>query len=409
MKKVIGYIKSSFYNIRKNKMYSTFYIAGTALTFVFIILILQFISLITTETTPNLNASRIIIIDDFKNTQGWNIGGISPVEINQFMQIVEPEKYSYIGTEVISFSTNDQIKDAVAFFVGGDYFDMYQFDLINGHAFTREDVENKNKVVVITEDVAKDCFPKGKALGENITIQGGIYKIVGVVANYPLFAFTDGGASVWIPSCFDKFIPSNRPWFRIHIQFPNNMDENQMKRKLVNSVSAFYENKNQEVDINEDDIYTQQESKMKDYFSRYILYGIGGAFILLLLIPALNIVVLSRAQSESREEEMAIKKAIGATRLSVFWQLLSENFILVIIGIIIGGILAIPIADLIQSFVLGDIMGSQMSLISGFDFSVLILQVFPLALLFVFLSGGIPAFLVSRKNISLSLRGGNEI
>lgn len=66
MKKVIGYIKSSFYNIRKNKMYSTFYIAGTALTFVFIILILQFISLITTETTPNLNASRIIIIDDLE-------------------------------------------------------------------------------------------------------------------------------------------------------------------------------------------------------------------------------------------------------------------------------------------------------------------------------------------------------
>lgn len=409
MKKVIGYIKSSFYCIRKNKMYSIFYIVGTAMTFVFIILILQFVRLITTEVAPNQNASKIIMIDDFRNSQGWNIGGISPVEINQLMQIVKPEKYSYIGTEVISFLTNDQIKDAIAFFVGGDYFDMYQFDLINGHAFTREDVEKKNKVAVITESVAKDCFPKGSAVGNSITIQGNVYKIVGVVANYSLFAFIDGGASVWIPSCFDKFIPSNQPWFRIHMQFPTSMDENQMKKKLANSLHAFYENKNQEVDIKEDDIYTQQESKTKEYFSGYIVYGVGSALVLLLLIPALNIVILSSAQSESREKEMAIKRAIGATRLSVFWQLLSENFILVIIGIGIGIVFAMPIANIIQSFVLGSIVGDQVSLISGFDFSVFILQVVPLALIFVFLSGGIPAFLISRKNISLSLRGGNEV
>ena len=156
-------------------------------------------------------------------------------------------------------------------------------------------------------------------------------------------------------------------------------------------------------------IYTQQESKIKKYFSGYILYGVGGALVLLLLIPALNIVILSNAQSKSRAEEMAIKRAIGATRLSVFWQLLNENFILVTIGIVIGGILTIPAANIIQSFVLGNIMSDQTSLISRFDFSVLILQVLPLALLFVFLSGGIPAYLVSKKNISLSLRGGNNI
>ena len=409
MKKVTGYIKSSFYNIRKNKMYSTFYIAGTALTFIFIILILQFIKLVTTETAPNPNASRIIIIDDFRYTQGWDMGGIPPVEINQFIQMIEPEKYSYIGTETISFSTNDQIKDALTYFVGGDYFDMYPFDLISGHTFTKEDVEKKNKVTVVTEDIAKESFPKGDAVGKTITIQGNEYKIVGVVASYSLLTFADGSASLWIPSCFDKFIPSYRPWFRLHIQFPDSMNENQMKKKLVNGVRAFYENKNQEIDIDENDIYTQQESKIKKYFSGYILYGVGGALVLLLLIPALNIVILRNAQSKSRAEEMAIKRAIGATRLSVFWQLLNENFILVTIGIVIGGILTIPAANIIQSFVLGNIMSDQTSLISRFDFSVLILQVLPLALLFVFLSGGIPAYLVSKKNISLSLRGGNNI
>ena len=160
--------------------------------------------------------------------------------------------------------------------------------------------------------------------------------------------------------------------------------------------------------FDENDIHTQQEEMIEAYFSGYIRYGIWGAFALLLLIPALNIVVLSNSRTSSREEEMAIKRAIGATKVSIFFQLLSESLILVIIGLLLGCALCLPIMNLIQQFVMGEEWAKQMSLITELDWMVIALQVFPLSLLFTLLSGGLPAYWVAKKNIAFTLKGGSK-
>lgn len=409
MKKLIGYLKSSFYNIKRNTLYSAFYVIGTALSFVFIIVILQFVKLMGAEVPPAVNADRTVSVIAFQNKEGWFLGGILPVEMGQFAQSTNAEKYSYTNFETVSCLANEQFAETSVLFVGGDYFEMNQYDFVAGHSFTKEDIERKHKVVVIKENWAKEYFPEDNAVGKEITFQGNTYQIVGIVADYSLFASEADGVMVWAPASYNKFIPSQSSFYAINLQFPETMSREEIGKNLVSAVQTFYANKNQEVDFDENDVRTRQESKMDTYFSGYIRYGIWGAFALLLLIPTLNIVVLSNARTSSREEEMAIKKAIGATKVSIFFQLLSENFALVVLGLLLGCLFCIPIVELTQCLVMGKELAAQMSLIAGLDWWVICLQVFPLSLLFTLLSGGLPAYWVARKNIALSLKGGNKV
>ena len=106
--------------------------------------------------------------------------------------------------------------------------------------------------------------------------------------------------------------------------------------------------------------------------------------------------------------EIAISRAIGATRISVFFQIMGENFFLVLIGAILGVLLVLPMSYGVQSLVLGGSLNEKMLLIASLDMSVIWCQVLPLAILFSLLSGGLPAYLITRKNIAEVLKGGNE-
>lgn len=87
---------------------------------------------------------------------------------------------------------------------------------------------------------------------------------------------------------------------------------------------------------------------------------------------------------------------------------MGENFFLVLIGAILGVLLVLPMSYGVQSLVLGGSLNEKMSLIASLDMSVIWCQVLPLAILFSLLSGGLPAYLITRKNIAEVLKGGNE-
>jgi len=292
-------------------------------------------------------------------------------------------------------------------FIGGDYFKMYQYRFIDGTSFDREDAREGKKVAVIKESLARVGFPGGKAVGEKIKIQGIEYEVIGVVADYSMFS-APTLASVWIPYRYNKFIPSAHFCYNVNILFPEDMDVARMKELVCNNVRATVENRGMTVDILPEKIYTKKEEMIKKYGTNIMLYGAGAAIFLLLIIPALNIVTLNFSNMESRASEIAIFRAIGATRISVFFQIMGENFFLVLIGAILGVLLVLPMSYGVQSLVLGGSLNEKMSLIASLDMSVIWCQVLPLAILFSLLSGGLPAYLITRKNIAEVLKGGNE-
>lgn len=83
-----------------------------------------------------------------------------------------------------------------------------------------------------------------------------------------------------------------------------------------------------------------------------LAYGVPVVLLLLLVIPAINIMTLNVANSNKQSEEIAIRRAIGAPRSALFFQMMTENLILVVVGVFFGLLLFFPMVYWIERCVL---------------------------------------------------------
>lgn len=403
MKAISNDFKTIIYSIRRNKLYSGFYIIGTAFTFVFIILLLQYSKIVSTDTAPVVNSNRLFVQETFlKNDEV--VGFVLPQDLSIFESLISGiDRMGINCTQVDLVKLNERHKTATVDFVGKDYFDIYQFRFIEGRAFTKEEAEAGDKKAVIKKELADIFFPNGSAVGGKVTIQDVEYEIIGVVDNYSKFAAPNVEGSIWVSYKYNKGIPTGRWWYKVSILFKPGMEEKDMKAQVADAVQHYFSNRNIEVDFDENDAISAAEVKQKDAGIGSL--AIGGIILLLLLIPSLNILTLNMTNAYTRAAEIAVRRAIGSSKLKVFFQQMQEIFILVLIGLFLGILLALPVVDVIQNLLFGAASREDMALIAHLDYAVVFGQVLPLTILFAFLSGGIPIFLVTNKNIATILKG----
>ena len=126
-----------------------------------------------------------------------------------------------------------------------------------------------------------------------------------------------------------------------------------------------------------------------------------------MLIPALNILSLNVSKSYNRAEEIAVRKAFGATLPTIFTQLFLENLLITLTGAI-AGICATPfILKIIdQSLLLDTLFPTSLAL--RFDWFTIFMIAGPCVLLFGFLSGSIPAWIMAKRDIVHILKEENQ-
>lgn len=124
---------------------------------------------------------------------------------------------------------------------------------------------------------------------------------------------------------------------------------------------------------------------------------IGIGVFLFILIPVLNLINLNITRIMERSAEIGVRKAFGATRINLMYQLILENILLTLIGGILGIILtylAIYIFKTLKVF-------TATSLTISISTFVIFLVI---TLFFGLLSGLIPAWRMSKVNIAQSLK-----
>ena len=139
-----------------------------------------------------------------------------------------------------------------------------------------------------------------------------------------------------------------------------------------------------------------------------LLMGLGGILFILLIIPLLNIILLSMANNSVQASEIGLRRALGANRFTAFMAILSENLVLILIGTLGGIILVTPVCRYIDGlFFMDSIVGRSMVL-PEIDWMIVLLIVLPLSVLFSLVSGGIPAYLNVKRSIVDMLKGGSK-
>jgi ABC-type antimicrobial peptide transport system permease subunit len=379
MKKIKGYLTSAWYNIKSNKAYALFCVSGTTLTFIFVVIILQLASAIIGNVPPFIHTDRTIIIHDFMDSKGYWVKGLNALEIKLLLENLNYEFCAISDYQTGNVFVNNELYSTEVGFVNGDFWHVNQFDFLEGRCFSSEEADKKNQVAVIREDVSKSYYKNESAIGKTIEFQNITYKTIGVVANYSSFGSFEKG-SIWVSYVFDRFVPGGIERYTLTILPHQEASVESVRYQISKLLKSHYENKNTDVVIYPENIYTVKELKIRMYGNNLLLYGIPSVLLLLLFIPALNIITLSIANINNKAQETGIRRAMGATIFSSFVQILTENLLLVILGTILGILLTKPATNIIGEYFFKNKLTGNITIISSIDLFALFIEVLPLSL-----------------------------
>jgi len=218
--------------------------------------------------------------------------------------------------------------------VSANFFPAVGISPVLGRNFTAEEfVDGQQRVVALSHALWTDAFGADAAiLGRTVQLDATPYTVVAVMP--PGFDFPEP-ADIWVPllpPAADRMRRAHR--HRMVGRLADGVDLRQAQESL-DVVGTRLE---QEFpDTNQDDFYSAYPL-LDDYVgeARPVLRMLSGAVGLVLLIACVNIAGLALARSSARRREMAMRRALGASRGQLARLVLSEGLVLGVLAGLIG-------------------------------------------------------------------------
>lgn len=226
--------------------------------------------------------------------------------------------------------------------VTDNFFDMLGVNMMLGRNFNAEEALGKDKVIVVSNNFWKrDLGANPNVIGTTLRFDDGAYQIIGVLP--PSFDFGNifaPGTKVDLFACFPLNDETNK-WgntlavigrLNSGVTLANAQAETGALAKRLED-----ENKGKRNDF---------EPYLKP-LSEHISGAVRPAVILLafavgvvMLIVCANLSNLLLARGASRQKELAIRSALGATRVRLIRQMLTESVVLSLCGAALGLVFA---------------------------------------------------------------------
>ena len=218
--------------------------------------------------------------------------------------------------------------------VSVSYFDIFGVKPAIGRTFRPgDDQPGSDRVVLLSHVLWVNRFGSGTAVGRQIRLDGDTYTVVGVLPSGP---FDRTAAQIWRPLAFE---PSNMTrdfrWLGATARLKPDVTLRQAQAQMTiigQRIAAAFPDSNKGWGVAVD--------RLGDvvigpglYTAATVLFA-ATAFVL--LIGCANLANLALARGLSRQSEMAVRAALGASRTDLVRQLLIENVVIAVCGGIVG-------------------------------------------------------------------------
>jgi predicted permease len=311
-------------------------------------------------------------------------------------------------------------------FVSGEFFPLLGIQPALGRALTPEEdrVRGANPVAVISYDLWQRRFSGDPAaLGHTVLIGRTGFRIIGVASRDFHGTLAGWPVEIWLPLTMeptarpghDDLTPHDTLWLQVMgrlrpgvsrpaAQAAMNVVFQQVIRDWSASLPSGVDRRdllNQRLLLRDGDRGT---SSIRDDFGDPLLLMMGMVAVVLLIACA-NIANLTLARATGRRRELGVRLALGAGRGQLIRQMLTESLVVAAMGGIVGALLSLWGAELLQHLAAGTVNGLALdgqrdARVFAFAFTV----AFGTAVLF----GLFPAIRATRVDINPVLSAGTR-
>lgn len=272
-----------------------------------------------------------------------------------------------------------------------DYFELFKTPALLGRWYSKEDL-GKNVVVLSYRTWAQRFGKKQDIIGQAISMNNEQFTVIGVMPA----GFSDIGVNtIQIWSLIEGL---SRPGFLYA-----RLKENLTKEQAIQQSTSINRLMNQNSDMSGGEwkvgYRSLKEKSIRTVKTPLILLSLAVAAVFLIAI--LNVLNLSFAHYGNRTHELSVRVSMGATRKRLVMQLLTESFILSLVGGTLGLLMAAWGLELVKVVGESDIPRIQEI---GLDLSTIIITV-GLILAAALVTALFPAFaLINPHQLSRALQ-----
>jgi len=404
-----NYFKIAIAVLRRRKFFTFISLFGISFTLTILLVLTAFIDKVVGDSYPDAKRDRSLYVTNLEktnNTGGMSSGALSFYFLDHFAgSLKTPVK---VGISSRFSGTNTYVnnkKIAVNYkYTNAAYWDIMEYDFLEGKPYGKQQIDNAEKVAVISEDMKNEYFGDiPSVIGKYIEADNVKYRVIGVVKNVPITSYMTY-SDIYLPYTVSKINYKSKGYQGGYIGVllaASSADVPKMQQEYNQMIARL---------PLEDKQYTKQTSRAESYISAYVNTGDenkSGVTLVLtvivlfvfifMLLPTLNLVNINITRIMERSSEIGVRKAFGASSKTLVYQFIVENIILTLLGGLIGLILSFIVIQLINSE--NFIANLELSI----NFTVLGIGLL-VCLIFGLISGVYPAWRMSKLNVVTALK-----
>jgi putative ABC transport system permease protein len=406
------YIKLAFKVLNRHRFFTFVSLFGISFTLMILLVTSALLDHTLGPVYPELKLNRSLYVVDLEisGPEITNRGQVSYYFLDKYVRSMKtPEKVTILSffQKTITYNEGKKYKLALKY-TDSEFWDIMDFDFVEGGPFTKAHVDDISRVAVINESTKEKYFGEEDAVGKYIEADWKKYKVIGVVRDVPIIRILAYG-DVWVPITNTKediysytmegdyqaiILAHSRQDFKaIKAEFKKQLDQVEFQTERYNSIRGGADTL---LESTSREIFGFDETKV------HYLYAIAFALmVLFMILPALNLVNININRIIERHSEIGIRKSFGASSVTLVWQFLVENIILTLIGGILGLILTLIVMGIINS--------SEVIPYANFTLNI---RIFFAAVIITFFfgifSGVYPAWRMAKLKPVYALQGGRK-
>ena len=332
---MIQSFKMALKSIAGNKLRAVLTMLGIIIGVMALVILVSLVNGATsgvTDTVSSLGTNLLTVnISDNKN---------QPVYAEDLSEWMTEEKIGLIAPSSEEQATGKYGSASESIQVYGttsSYYDIQGLNLVLGRFIKTTDVDNNNTICVINEATALDFIGYKDCLGEEISLNGTKYTVVGVLEDDE-----DSLTSVFGSDSYVAYIPYTSlvrlgtsvtmeiTEFYVSAAEGYTMDDAQSE--MTSILMSRFEQDEDAFSISSQDALEDTMASLTSILTILL----GGIAAISLVVGGIGIMNIMLVTVTERTREIGIRKAIGASRTAILQQFLIEAIVLCMMGCMIG-------------------------------------------------------------------------